>query len=67
MILQVNAIKAFIIPGGLKKNIHKIFGRDIILSYNYNGVKGKNTFKLYKNINLALFGIQRSFKIKIYI
>lgn len=53
---KVNIIKTIISPEGLLENFPKIVGQDIILSYNYDGVQNKNTFKELTNLNMAIFG-----------
>ncbi|KNC27223.1 hypothetical protein FF38_10040 [Lucilia cuprina] len=43
-----------IICGNLK-NIEKLFSKDLIVLYNYDGSKNKNFFKKYGNILKALY------------
>lgn len=53
---QAIAFKNILVPGGLIKKIYKLFGKDIIMNYNYDGIRGKESFKELKNINNLLFG-----------
>ncbi|XP_017072694.1 uncharacterized protein LOC108108951 [Drosophila eugracilis] len=44
----------------LKKNFSKIFEYDILMTYNYDGVSTKRSFKQFKHINKTIFGILKT-------
>lgn len=39
------------------KNLDKILGEDMMIAFNYDGVNKKKSFKEYKNLNLAIYGL----------
>ncbi|XP_041450234.1 uncharacterized protein LOC111078359 [Drosophila obscura] len=43
----------------LKDNIPKIFGEEIIMGFNFDGVNHKQPFRQFKNINKTIYEIQK--------
>lgn len=48
--------KALLNPGGIKKNLSRIFSVDIIINHNMDGVHGKKRLLNYTKIFDALYG-----------
>lgn len=48
--------KALLNPGGIKKNLSRIFSVEIILNHNMDGVHGKKRLLNYTKIFDAIYG-----------
>lgn len=54
-IFQILAMKRTMSGEGLR-HVCRIFGKSVISTYNYDGVKGKKPLKRFQNILDALYG-----------
>ncbi|XP_037961184.1 uncharacterized protein LOC119690239 [Teleopsis dalmanni] len=50
-----NLIKSIIQPEGIKKNLHRIIDRTLVLDLNYDEINSKKAFKDFKFLNVSIF------------
>lgn len=51
----IDAVKNIVLPSGITKSFPKLFDKEVFLNYNFDGIKGKLSFRDLKNINNLLY------------
>ncbi|XP_058981456.1 uncharacterized protein LOC131803781 [Musca domestica] len=49
-------MERILFPSGVVKNLCRVLSEELIMNYNFEGIKGKMAFKSFENINKLMYG-----------
>ncbi|XP_073817187.1 uncharacterized protein [Musca autumnalis] len=52
-------MERILLPSGVTKNLSRVISEELVMNYNYEGIKGKMAFKSFENLNKLIFEVSK--------